>query len=117
MTGRRLAEIRRRLDAATPGPWELWHEKTEAADPAVPYRQCTVAAGGDPVVPPLFDRGYCHANSAYRDESITQADAEFIAHARRDVEDLLDEVMRLRRELVTRPPPTRGHSDDDRRTG
>lgn len=77
MTPEQLAAIRARLDAATRGPWALGHD--------------TDINGGwfaEILVPSQH-----LAALGYIDSS--RADAEFIAHARTDLEQLLDEVEHL----------------------
>ena len=74
----RLAEIRSRLDAATPGPWTNdleWDEVDAIVVPKIkyfdPYRACVARVGNPP-------------------------NADLIAHAPADIAYLLDEVERLR---------------------
>ena len=78
LTDARLAAIRERLAAATPGPWEA-----------------RVEVHGVSLVPLLTNKG--HLAFAYGDG--WGDDAEFIAHAPTDVAALLAEVERLRAEL------------------
>lgn len=85
MDSRRLAEIKARADAATPGPWEWWTSNSWRRLSATDTRK-----DGDvlcPVVNP-YDK--------HPDLSVTEPDMEFIAHARGDVPDLLAEVDGLR---------------------
>lgn len=83
MDEKRLAEIRARVEAATPGPW-----KGDTGQHP-PYPQ--VVRAPVPV-------------NAMTDVVATvtrfQGDQAFIAHARTDVPDLLAEVERLRRHLI-----------------
>ena len=88
---RRLAEIRERLAAATPGPWELY--ATERNVIAITkgrmrsgYRREIVHWSG-------FD---C---SNIDDPGQVRANAALIAHAPSDLAYLLDEIARLTREL------------------
>ena len=67
MNVERLNEIKARLAAATPGPW--WRDDQ--------FRHIVGGAG---------DRDFFVASTS-REE-----DAEFIAHARQDIEDLLKEM-------------------------
>jgi len=71
-----LAEIRARLQRATPGPWESFIENPDTCVGSSFIR----TAGAD-----IYLTGG------------TTDDQEFIAHARMDVARLLDEVERLRR--------------------
>jgi hypothetical protein len=77
VTPERIAEIKMRRDAATPGPWEATLDDH----------------GRDGIEVGVW------AHSEYIAELITSdratADAVFIAHARTDVDDLLAEVERL----------------------
>lgn len=65
----RVAEIRARLEAATPGPWQTWPDGTEESVESV-----------------SVGRFVCHLNSNMRQ---FREDAAFIAHAREDVPYLL----------------------------
>lgn len=76
--------VRARLNAATPGPWR-WNvashvEHTEAWDETVVVRH--ISAGGDDST--VAEIG--------RDFSSNNVDAEFIAHARTDLERALDVI-------------------------
>ena len=71
MTSQQLEEIRARCEAATPGPW--------VAEVKTLY--------GVSVSMPTENR--------YYDIRTNKHDADFIAHARQDIPDLLDEVERL----------------------
>lgn len=75
----RLAEIRARLNAATPGPWE-WREWS-----------C-----GDEAITGPDNTGFV----VNVDEATPHADADLIAHAPADIAWLLDEVERLRSPMV-----------------
>ncbi len=84
MTPERLAEIRARLEAATPGPWAIYgtigfeyHVRTGGTTAAVPTT-------GEPVADAALNR-----------------DAEFIAHAPTDIADLLAEVELLQTYITT----------------
>lgn len=65
----RVQEIRARLEAATPGPWQTWPDGTEESVESV-----------------SVGRFVCHLNSNMRQ---FRDDAAFIAHARQDVPWLL----------------------------
>lgn len=82
LTAERLADIRTREQAATAGPWTAAEDLTVEADAGV------IAA---------LD---WHAESE-EELAAYQADTAFIAAARQDVPDLLDEVTRLRTAVVT----------------
>lgn len=73
----RIAEIRARLNVATPGPWEA----TLRTVAGQPHGDWSVQQEGDPLKW-VADTGYDSVHSS-------RADAEFIAHARADVEWLL----------------------------
>lgn len=70
----RIAEIEKRLDAATPGPWSAGMSFTGK-------------------YPKIYGRNYESVAIATK-----ESDADFIAHARADVEELLEEVKRLKEE-------------------
>lgn len=76
----REAEIRARAEAATPGPWA----------PDDVYG----------LVRPTQIDGFAHPCERAAAQQQTATDAEFIAHSRADVPDLLAEVDRLREELA-----------------
>jgi hypothetical protein len=94
-----IEAIRKRVAAATEGPWQWWN--LEGADQGWsdngPNLE-TVARG------PIYDDGSQGAAKTVLGAwghdawgtTIEPADAEFIAHARTDVRDLLAEVERLR---------------------
>ncbi len=76
LTPERLAEIEKRCNAATAGPWFPW---------LVEKVGWTIQVGV----------GWLFRASAKG----TEQDARFIAHARTDIPDLLSEIKRLREEL------------------
>lgn len=75
MTDERIAGIRKRAEAATGGLWVVVHDGTE--------RSISTTESG---------RFVCHLNSNMLRYS---ADADFIAHARADIPDLLAELERI----------------------
>lgn len=93
LTEEKLAEIRARLDAATPGPWEAW--------------EATRSDTGDLVSVRMGDTAYWTPDSTDYQPGLTiserrelaMRDAEFVTHAREDVEVLLAEGDRLRRRV------------------
>jgi hypothetical protein len=97
-----LREIQARCEAATPGPWEAWTE--EPGD-------CVVVSQGYESAPedgkwicnvgPDGLTGAYPVGVAFNRES---EDTEFIAHARTDVAELLEEVERLKAELERLKP-------------
>lgn len=81
LTGAELQEIRRRCDAATPGPWQSFIEGRDHTSGSSfimtgrgKGRGCDIELNG-----------------------ATTADHDFIAHARQDIPRLLDEIARLRK--------------------
>jgi len=89
----RLAAIRARCEAATPGPWgydgqhdEITADSPDAEDYWLIVSQCRTA----PDTAPRDAFGHQYS-----------ADFAFIAHAREDVPYLLAEIERLRSENVT----------------
>jgi len=91
LSDERIAEIRERCDKATPGPWSVDEESGDVWVPSI-WRSVAIIEDLDlPLVNPAADRA-------------------FIAAARADMPDLLDEVERLRRleeAVTTMPPDTR----------
>lgn len=99
----RLAEIRKRVDAATPGPWEHdldpdsdWFKTTMGCGSV--YTMGEDVMGGNIAAP----NGDCYPRSGYAPKE----DMSFIAHARTDVPDLLAEVDRLKRFIAAYIYPT-----------
>lgn len=82
MTTEMIAAIRERAERATPGPWqwEMLRRGVMGADTLV-----AMAVWGDEVTEQYI--------------AISDADAEFIAHAREDIPKLLAEIERLQAEL------------------
>lgn len=91
MTPERLAAIKARADAATPGPW-----KTGEDD----FTKHTIYAAKDraTIIVQRRDDSDMFWNSIIPLKQ-TFSDAAFIAHAREDVPALLEEVERLRKQL------------------
>lgn len=82
MTDRRLAEIQnRRLDEVTPGPW-LVSEDQDGRALVYVERQSP--------------EGKTYASVLLAADWATEADVQFVASARRSVQELLAEVVRLR---------------------
>lgn len=79
MTEQRLTEIRERLDAATPGPW-----------------QCTHTRGDGSFIWTDMADGEVVASLVYQD-----LDARFIAHAPQDIADLLEAVQVARQTAIS----------------
>jgi len=80
-----LQQIRARAEAATPGPWEVFHIEEED-------RRATIRR---PIVGMAKDaKGWWDIDSSI----LSEPDARFIAHARVDIPALLAEVERLRTE-------------------
>ena len=89
MTPERLAEIRARAEAATPGPWEAEDYSTDPGDEG----SCITA--GEPGT--MRQRAVAYAiDYPWTTPESCAADATFIAHARTDVPELAAEVERLR---------------------
>jgi hypothetical protein len=93
MTNKELEEIKNRCLAATPAPWVSYVE------------------GRDHTSGSNFIKT---GDEKYRGDDIelhgaTVADQDFIAHARQDIPNLLNEIIKLKAMLETKPP----HSRDD----
>lgn len=87
MDDQRIREIKERLQATTPGAWEVCFAETETFDPECPK--------GDPAV--FSKDGQFVAQTTYDTLSTTcrptmYADAVFIAHAKEDIAYLLSLV-------------------------
>jgi hypothetical protein len=94
------AAIRARLEAATPGPWEAVVLGSEGYD----VRACR------PRTPGRLSRVRV-ARCGYEEWEVDKANAEFIAHARTDIELLLEENARLRRWKAEALPVIAGLQD------
>jgi hypothetical protein len=86
ITEDRLEKIRARAAAASPPPW-TWRR-----DPWLDVYLELEAPTGLVIEPALWDDGY-------KGFGLSPADAEFLEHARQDVDDLLAEIERLRAAL------------------
>ena len=102
MTDEELAQIRARVEAATPGPWRCWNgyelRRPVMRQPnpdASPHPDMAMGRIG-PEVP--FGSGIT-ATRPFDDIRALRPDAEFVAHAREDVPALLAEVEQLRATL------------------
>ena len=83
LTDEQLAEIRARLEAATPGPWHVAH-----TDGAVGKAEVT---GEDRAGNPIWEQIHIADTGP--------VDVDFIAHAPTDIAALLAEVEALNREI------------------
>lgn len=101
----RLAGMRERTAGATPGPWVI-EDTREQTYGGVDVRG---RSGGGPTVARLIPLGYQQRN----------ANAEFIAHARADLDDLLgavEDVLGLCAGWIAAAPPEDDWADDIART-
>jgi hypothetical protein len=103
MNDERLAEIRKRLNAATPGPWKAYYSEyevvTNGGEFVCSVAKCDCDEGDEDEeddIDAVFDRIAVLSNQA-----------AFIAHARTDIPDLLSEVERLKVELLALREQTR----------
>ena len=85
MTPSQLSAIRERLDAATPGPWELWYGELDWV---------SVGIDGDTVA-----ECRTHINHQFSGWQNLR-NATFIQHAPSDLRALMDEVERLTNDLA-----------------
>lgn len=100
LTDDQLAEIRKRADAATPGPWEWWYDDDGVwAVSLGQERQCAEIFGPHVYVS-LNGALQIYLGAESRTGCMAEGDEEFIAHARADVPALLDEIARLKAELT-----------------
>lgn len=90
---KRFDEIKVRCEMATDDPWLPGYP--EMRDPGLTY--CTVAYVGLTEEEVLWPT----AKVPEFDETRDKRDLQFIAHARQDIPDLLDEVLRLRSVKLT----------------
>jgi len=88
MSDERLAEIKARVEAATPGPWE----RNNLA--GRPERE---VFAGDYLIGDFGVGGWKDDEGADR----VEINADFIAHARQDIPGLLAEVQRLREHVAS----------------
>lgn len=86
MTPERLAEIKTRVEAATPGPWEFLKNEFNTEDD-----------NGDHIGSIRSSEWWIAAIDDLGVEEGAEANAIFIAHAREDVEELLASITRLQR--------------------
>lgn len=105
MTREQLEEIRKRAEAATPGPWEA--SFPTGAD--CQWIDVTTAYGAeDELIGTVLPREHmCNPEGVEALQKLTRQrmdDVEFIAHARTDVPALLAEIERLRAILQQKPP-------------
>ena len=94
MTPERLNAIRRRAEAATEGPWSAANEHGNFPEADPLWRVSQMRPGWESMSP---TEGYItDVAETFSDDPHADPNAEFIAHARTDVPDLLTEVKRLR---------------------
>ena len=101
LTDERLAEIRAREQAATPGPWDLFEHTIDRG--AHKGRRVVASIGRNPpqrksVIHPNWTEFEGGLWDAWLHVSPT--DAAFIAASRQDIGDLLAEIERLRAEVA-----------------
>lgn len=90
-----LDAIRARVDAATPGPWRVVQEHgRDIADEGYSRIWIQAEAGEQHDIADLID------DDSANGSPLADENAEFIAHARQDITDLLAEVDQLRAELA-----------------
>jgi hypothetical protein len=77
-----LDQVKKRAEAATPGPWKAYLEKRDQLS-----GESFIARGKNRSADDLYLAG------------ATDADIEFIAHAREDISQLLEEIERLKQKL------------------
>lgn len=116
MTDLELAAIENRLGSASPGPWK--HESYGSGTEYVHMRHASCKDGPTVFGPDKSDQdghvgAHMHLYNVAAFLALTgedeakmvrekHANAEFIAHSRQDVEDLLLEVRRLRKQMENR---------------
>jgi len=107
MDQERIKEIGARCEAATPGPWTAseceWecdcgkadYEKCTGEDPATCGKGRVITGAFVPQTKTVEYGDYC---------DMDDSDAEFIAHARQDVPDMLDYIAELEQKQIPRLP-------------
>ena len=114
MTPERLAEIEARENATTPGPWVADHPDDGACMGAYAIRLANTPALGDfPLQGPYEDRKNVVAITLLQRPRYAEIhdwrglqNANFIAHAKSDVPDLIAEVRRLKSALDATTVPS-----------
>jgi len=89
MTDERLRKIRERATKATPGPWEL-----RKLDDGEYFK---FAEDHEQVFVPAYSVRGLNTLGNYECGAMELPNANFVAHARQDVPDLIEEVERLRK--------------------
>jgi hypothetical protein len=112
-----LAAIQARADAATPGPWDFeYSDQSIEVNAGTARTRWTESGTGFPAGHwTSTDRIIEHEDLEFmeeRDEEIFAADAEFIAHARSDIPDLIAELTQAREALADCVPLTGFDYDD-----
>lgn len=107
MSAERLSEIRERTEKATPGPWSAADEHgllgpESSAAWCVSRMRPGFESMGDRDVDEQGRRGGYLYDIAeiFCDEKRESPDAEFIAHAREDIPDLLTEIAGMRAKIA-----------------
>lgn len=94
LTDERIAEMESRCNAATDGPWEL---RAASASNRMPARVTALQMVRGYKRERLEPGVVCEVNDYHgRFDEQLDADANFIAHSRQDMPDLIAEVRRLR---------------------
>ncbi|WNX84351.1 hypothetical protein RWV98_17520 [Agathobaculum sp. NTUH-O15-33] len=86
----RIQQIKERLRATTPGAWKVWFSDTERFSPTMPDEDpCITTESGDYIAQTTYDglSDTCRPTM--------YADAEFIAHAKEDIEYLINQITNL----------------------
>ena len=99
MTPERIAEIRQREQQATKGPWYVEHDADcREYGPIIEFPWGLVGPTnvGAATMGEDYKQRYGHKVSEISE--LTENDAQFLAHARQDIPDLLAEVRRLQAE-------------------
>lgn len=100
MTPERIAEIRQRAQQATKGPWEVapCSSDDEVRNVVSEYKRVEGGAQANWIAE--LDASLDFDSDIEGELERLQADAEFIAHARQDIPDLLDALARAQQEIV-----------------
>ncbi len=101
MTDEQLREIEERANAATPGPWHAgyWsgqcHMKHKHDPRICQYDYTLQTRKGDSFIGVVNDERETVVGVSYDDLVVSEADNQFIAHAREDIPALIAEIRRL----------------------
>ncbi len=95
-----LEQIKNRLNKSTPGPWKNLDASLVESDSDCLFDDYGKKLDGDDVIVTCFDH-VAHTHCGARNWEQREADAEFIAHSRQDIPDLIEAVESLQQRFET----------------